>query len=513
MFVCLLLTTLVAAEDARNPLPARIDQLIAAGYPDYAKHAAPLAADAEFVRRVYLDLTGTIPTADETRKFLADASPGKRATLINSLLNSPGYVRRMVWFLDVTFMERRTDTKVPRAAWEAYLQTAVSANRPYNLLVRDLLSNDGAEPKSRAAAKFFLDREMEPNLVTRDLARIFLGRNLTCAQCHDHPSVNDYKQAEYYGIQAFVGRTFLFPNAKDPAAVLAEKADGDVTFVSVFDKAKKQYTITPKMPGMKPAPEEKPDKGKEYKVAPAKDVRPVPTFSRRAMLAAAMTARENPAFARNAVNRIWAMLLGRGLVNAIDWDHSDNPPSHPALLDLLASEFLAHDYDVKWLVRQIALTQTYQRSSEMPASLTDIPEDRYLVANLKQLSPEQLAFAISQAGGQPNGSGALGTFRNLFGARPGEPQDAPTATLDQTLFLKYGGTVRSLLAGRAAMLAKSPTDDAIAEDLFLSVLSRLPTAEEKREVAEALKASKDRNTTLAELTWALAASAEFRFNH
>jgi hypothetical protein len=513
MPVFFLLTALVAVGDARDPLPARIDNLIAAGHPDFAKIAAPAADDAEFVRRVYLDLTGTIPTVAEARAFLDDKSPNKRATLINTLINSPGYVRRMAWFLDVTLMERRADVKVPRAAWEAYLQAALAENRPYDVLVREMLSSDGADPKTRPAAKFFLDRDLEPHLVTRDLSRIFLGRNLTCAQCHDHPVIDDYTQQEYYGIQAFVNRTFLFPNAKDANAVIAEKAEGDVTFVSVFDKAKKQYTITPKMPGSKAMVEEKPEKGKEYKVAPAANVRPIPTFSRRALLAGAVTSRENTAFARTAVNRVWAMMMGRGLVNAVDWDHSGNPPSHPQLLDLLTTEFVNHNYDLKWLVRQIAHTRTYQRSSEVPANLTDVPADRYLVANLKPLVPEQLAFAVAQACGQPNGTGVIGPFRNMFSARAGEPQDGFSSTLDQTLFLKYGATVRGMLAGRVAGLAKLTEPDAIAEELFLGVLSRRPTADEKKDVADALKTTADRNATLTGLTWALIASAEFRFNH
>src|SRR5262245_50353359 len=137
-----------------EPLSPRIDALIAAAYEDYAKKAAPVADDAEFVRRVYLDLTGTIPTAAETRAFLDDRTPEKRAKLIDKLLDGPGFVRRMVWFWDVTLMERRADVKVPRAAWEDYLRGAVAENRPYDAFVRELLSGDGADPKSRPAAKF-----------------------------------------------------------------------------------------------------------------------------------------------------------------------------------------------------------------------------------------------------------------------------------------------------------------------------------------------------------------------
>jgi hypothetical protein len=536
MLACALLAALVAGTDGSQappprliePLAPRIDALVAAGYPDYAKHAAPLCDDVEFVRRVHLDLTGTIPTTAEVRAFLDDPAPDKRARLIDRLLDGPGFVRRMVWFWDVTLMERRADTKVPRPEWEAFLRTAVAENRPYDVFVREMLANDGSDPRTRAAAKFLLDRDLEPNLVTRDLSRIFLGRNLQCAQCHDHPLVEDYKQDEYYGIQAFLNRSYLFPNAQDPKAVIAEKAEGDVTFVSVFDKARKQHTTAPRMRGGRPVAEPKAEK--PYKVAPAANVRPVPTFSRREQLAGAITSPENPAFARNAANRIWAMMLGRGLVNPVDWDHPNNPPSHPDLLDLLAAEFVAHRYDVKWLVREIARSDTYQRSSEIPAGLTDVPADRYLVAILKPLSPEQLGYAILQASGQtdadraalgPKGEAQLDAklapriapFRNLFAARPGEPQECFNATLDQTLFLKYGPTVRGLLATRVAGLAKLTDADALADELFLSVLSRRPSAEEKQDVAAVLKAAKDRNIAIGELVWALVASTEFRFNH
>jgi hypothetical protein len=291
------------------------------------------------------------------------------------------------------------------------------------------------------------------------------------------------------------------------------------------------------MRGRPPLAEPKLEKGKEYKVAPAKNVRPVPTYSRREQLAQALTAAENPAFARTAVNRLWAMLLGRGLVHPLDWDHPENPPSHPELLDLLAREFVAHGYDVKWLLRQIALSATYQRSSAVPATAATVPEDRYLVGLLKPLTPEQLAYALFEATGQTEADRAtppnqgpkpaqviaqaidarlaphLRQFRALFAARPGEPQDGFTATLDQTLFLKHGGTVRNLIGTRVASLLKLTAPAAVAEELFLSILSRRPTAEETQDVAELLTRATDRKVALSELVWALLASTEFRFNH
>ena len=527
--------TLPTAGVAAEPLHSRIDQLVAAGVRDYAKQAAPPAGDAEFLRRVYLDLAGHTPPAAEARAFLADTDPGRRTRLVDRLLASPDYARRMANYFDVVLMDRRRDVKVPRAAWEEYLRTAFAENRPYDRLVRDLLSADGTDPKTRVAAKFLLDRDLDPTMVTRDISRVFLGKNIQCAQCHDHPLVDDYKQEHFYGIQAFFNRAFLFPNPQDAKAVIAEKADGEVTFTSVFDKSKAQKSTLPKMPGLKPVGDPKAEKGKEYRVAPAKDVRPIPSYSRFSQLAAALTHAENAAFRRTAVNRLWAIMIGRGLIHPLDADHSANPASHPELLTVLADDFAAHQFDVKYLLREIALSTTYQRTSEIPAAMTEVSPDRLLVAPLKPLSPEQLAYSVLEATGAADAerlalgknltdaalsaklAGTVPPFRSMFGTRPGEPEEGFAATLDQTLFLKHGAAIRNLIARRAGNLldrAAKLTDPAtVADELFLSVYTRRPTADEVRDIADALKTPGDRTQVLSEVIWAMVASAEFRFNH
>lgn len=519
-----------------EPFHVRIDKRVTDGFGDAKPNAAPRASDEEFCRRIYLDLTGTIPTVAELNEFLGDSTKDKREKLIDKLLASPGYARRMAWHFDVMLMERGHDAKVTRAAWETYLQSVFAENKPYDAFVREMLSSDGSDPKTRPAAKFFLERGMEPHLVTKDIGRIFLGRNLQCAQCHNHPAIDDYKQADYYGIQAFVNRSFLFPNAGVPTAVIAERAEGDLNFMSVFDKTKKLHNAAPHMPGGKQIDEPKTEKGKEYKVKPTANVKPEPTHSRRALLAAAITSDENKAFARNAVNRLWAMMMGRGIIHPLDMDHGSNPPSHPELLDELTNEFVKHKYDIKWLLREIALSDAYQRSSETPANLEAPPSDRYLVAILKPLSPEQFAYAAMQATGHTDAEraalGAKGTeaqldarlaprlapFRSAMShGGTNATADTFSATLDQTLFLKYGNAVRGLLPPRAGNLAdrlgKITNPDAVADELFAAVLSRRPTADERKDVADALKNTNDRQKAINELVWALVASAEFRFNH
>jgi hypothetical protein len=526
---------LAASVRAELPLHERIDQLIAAGKPDFAKQAAPAASDAEFLRRVYLDLTGTIPTGEVARAFLKDSSKENRAQLIDRVLASPEYARHMANVFDVMLMERRPDKHVPHPQWTEYLRSSFAANKPWDQLVREMLSADGTDPKTRPAAKFLLDREAEPNLETRDIGRLFLGMNLQCCQCHDHPLVVDYKQEQYYGIYAFLNRTFLF-NEKSKGTVLAEKAEGEVSFQSVFDPAKVTKTTGSRLPFGKPVVDVKFDKGKEYEVAPANGVRPVPKYSRRSQLAPQLISGDDLPFKRNAANRLWALMMGRGLVHPLDMDHSANPPSHPELMALLADEFAAMKFDIRAFLRELALSQTYQRSSELPAGLKQAPPASYLIANLKPLTPEQLAWATMQAAGLTDAerlalgkevneaklharlAGNVGPFLKTFASPPGIPQQEFQATLDQALYLANGPTVRGWLTPRTGNLTdrlmKMKENKSVAEELYLSVLSRQPASDECDEVAKYLQGrDKDRAAAVQEMAWALLASAEFRFNH
>lgn len=531
------LAVLVATVPARAqaPLHQRIDRAIAAGTPQFDKLAAPLADDAEFLRRITLDLTGIIPTADEARAFLKEAAPDRRAKLIDRLLASPAYARHMATVFDVLLMDRRPGKHVPVGQWQEFLRTAFAANMPYDQLVRAILAADGADPKKRAAARFYLDRNGETHVLTRDISRLFLGMNFQCAQCHDHPLVNQYRQAHYYGLFAFLSRSSVVADTKKKVTVFAEKAEGEVSYQSVFDPKLTKNT-GPRLPDGPLLREPKFDKGKAYRVPPGKGVAPVPAFSRRARLGELLTAADNAQFRRTAANRLWALMLGRGLVHPVDFDHAANPPSHPELLRLLADELAARKYDVKAFLKQIALSKTYQRSSRLPKGMEEVPPQSFAVAQVRPLAPEQLAWAMMQATGLTDAERkALGkkateaavyarlganvaAFVRVFGGTAGQPEEGFEATLDQTLFLQNGVLLRGWLAPRPGNLAdrlgKLEDAKAVAEELYLSVLTRYPSAEERKEVAEYLSGRRaDRAAALQELAWALLTSAEFRFNH
>jgi hypothetical protein len=517
----------------------RIDQLIAAGTPNYAKLAAGPASDEEFLRRATLDLTGTIPSSAEARAFLKDPSPDKRTRLIDRLLASPEYARHLANVFDVMLMERRPARNVPAAAWQEYLRQSFAANKSWDRLVAEILSADGSEPKALAPARFYLDRNGDGNQITRDVSRLFLGMNLQCAQCHDHPLVVDYKQNFYYGLLAFLNRSYVFRDPKARRMVLAEKAEGEVSFQSVFDPAKVTKTTGPRLPGRPAVKEPTFKKGEEYTIKPAKGARGVPRFSRRALLAVELARADNVAFKRNFANRMWALMMGRGLVQPLDMDHEANPASHPELLTLLADEAAAHKFDVKWLLRELALSKTYQRSSVPPPGVAPgfnpgSPK-AFAVAALKPLEPEALAFSLFQATGMTDAErAALGKSAteaalyprvarqvapliNTFASQPGTPQQF-VPTLDQALFFANGPLLRGWLVPRpnnlVGRLSKLTDANALAEEAYLSVLTRQPTAEERKELADYLKTpSKTRDVALQEFVWALLTSAEFRFNH
>ena len=505
-----------------------------------------------------------IPTSAAARSFLDDPSPYKRQKLIDRLMASPEYARRMQAAFDAMLMERRDDVHVPAPEWRAFLRKSFADNMPYNELVNEILSADGTDPKTRGAAKFYLDRLADPNLLTRDIGRMFLGRDLQCAQCHDHPLIDDYKQAHYYGIFAFLNRTTLFEGGAN-GAVLAEKAEGDVTFTSVFKK-KVTHKTGPRIIDGPAVDEPILPRGAEYLVAPDKDkkVRTIPRHSRRAVLPARLTAESVSDFSRNIANRLWALMMGRGLVHPLDMHHSENPPADAELLDLLAQEFVAMRYDVKSFVRELALTQVYERSSEPPPGASPGDESAgaspFAVASLKPLTPEQLAWSVMQGlglvaqartqaeetidGHDPKMrailqtdpkrralritmieesvhgqlQGGVAPFVDQFAAAAGQAQDAAEPTVHQALFLSNGHHVRSWLAPSGvnliARLAALTDAGAVAEELYLSLYTRRPTEEERVEVARYLaERGKERVPALQELAWAMLASTEFRFNH
>lgn len=356
-------------EPRQLPLSVQIDAIVA------HSQFGPVAArcdDATFLRRVFLDLLGRIPTIEETRTFFSDERPNRRTQLVDRLIAHPDFAKHLAVTFDVMLMERRGGTHVPSDEFRSYLEDSFRKGKSYLQIVEEILSADGSPDKNRAAAAFYLERELTPDLMTREVGRVFFGVDLQCAQCHNHPNVDDYHQEDYYGLKAFVVRASIHQPDKKQPALIAEKADGEADFKSVFtDRA---GVAGPRFPGGVELVEAilRPDQ--QYQVAPAKNVRHLPQFSRLQSLASAIVEHPSPQFDRNIANRLWAHFFGRGLVHPVDLHHSNNPASNPELLEQLASSFSMGGYHIAPFIREIVLSETYQRSAQLPPAF-ETPND------------------------------------------------------------------------------------------------------------------------------------------
>lgn len=371
----LLLLSQLFAGDATSaepkPLNTHIDQAIAE---TRLADRQQVCSDHEFVRRIYLDLVGRSPNKTEVDQFVSSDSTDRRAELIDALLESPEFIKHFATVLDVMLMERRAGKRIPQAEWIAFLEKALTERWSYDRIVQTIIASDGSG-NDRAAAKFILDREVEPNALTRDISRIFLGRDLQCAQCHDHPNITDYEQSEYYQLQAFLTRSYLFEGSADKKPYIGEKAEGESEYQSVFTEDPIARAIPGLLGDLTLDAEPRFDGEQAYAVAPSKTIAGQPKFSRRTELARILTSRNNDQFARNAANRLWAYMMGRGVVHPVDFDHSENPPSDPYLLEVLTDGLQHHEFGIRAFVAEIARSNAYQTSIEIPAeSHSDIPK-------------------------------------------------------------------------------------------------------------------------------------------
>ena len=390
---------------ADDPLRAVIDQrlILVSGF------VPAQCSDTEFLRRASLDLIGMPPTADDARSFLNDAAPNKREQLVDRLLASPHYARHLASTLDLMLMERRANTHVTADEWQAWLLKSVRENKPWNVLAKEILIADGDDPALRPAARFALDRASEPNLLTHDISRIFFGRDMQCAQCHDHPLVMDYLQSDYQGLLAFLspGYALVRKEGDKSITLYAERAGGDLPFESVFIKGTPHRTGA-RMPEDIVLDEPLFLPGDEYQVAPADNVKSVPKFSRRAKLAELATSGNNPAFNQNIANRLWAHMFGRGLVHPLDLHHADNPATDPELLQILSNRFVVMNFSIRDFLRELALSNAYQRQFDAPEDL--LATATQVTAQATELQQQHPALAQAAKGAAEQYSAATDTW-------------------------------------------------------------------------------------------------------
>ncbi len=532
LLLVLLLTLLAGPAHAdEKPLRDIIDAEIRATWQREQVAPAARADDATFLRRVYLDLVGTVPTYDETKQFLADADPQKRAKAIDRLLADPRFAAHQADVWDFVLFGRNPpngNATRKRDGFRRWLTAKFAKNEPYDRWVRELLLAEG-DSDQHGAPLFYVQFQAQPQETAVAVSRIFLGTQLQCAQCHDHPH-EKWTQRDFFGLAAFFARLVVV----DAGAVkggrkyaIGEKRTGEVLFTGpAADQkpGKKGEPIGAKYLGGPVLAEPSLPKGfTEPKLKPGKA--PLrPDFSRKQKLAEWVTARDNPYFARAVANRVWGQFFRRGLVDPVDNLSTKNNASHPRLLDALERQLVAHDFDLKWLIRELVSSAAYQLDSRGKSA----DPLWYEQALLRPLTAEEMAAALRVATGYDAAAGKAGEARlpagldeaimRYFGTVTDGRGDFQ-ASLTERLFVNNNAALRQLAQRRKgnlvdALAGSTEPPGRRVERLFLSVLSRPPRPDEARRFVAHLTTQGATAEVLAEeAVWALLASAEFRFNH
>jgi hypothetical protein len=500
---------------AEAPRRNFIDELILEKLASLNLPPSPLCDDATFLRRAHLDTIGVLPTEEEVRRFLVDASPDKRDRLIDELLARPEFVDYWSYkWSDLLLVSGQRLRPDALKAYYGWIREQVAADTPWDELVRQIVTARGSTFENGAANFYALHQE--PTQMAETVSQAFLGLAINCAKCHNHP-LEKWTNDQYYGFANLFSRV----RAKGWGGDFRGGDGNRVVFTDVRGELLQPSTGEPQPP--QPL-----------------DGEPIPfddTADRRIHLAQWLTSPENPYFTRSIVNRVWANFFGAGLVEAVDDMRATNPASNEELLAAASDYLVEQNYDLKELMRAILQSAAYQRASRpLPGNE---PDERFYARYYpRRLPAEVMLDAMSHATGvptefanYPKGTRAMqlpdvdvaSYFLSTFG-RPErlitcDCERSAEPSMTQVLHLYNGDTLTAKLQspdGRIAkQLAAGDTDEEIIETAYLACLARLPTDGERKQLLEVFAAApaEERRLVVEDLYWSLLSSKEFLFNH
>jgi hypothetical protein len=522
--VCSVSIPLGAPVDHLPPAKNFIDGLAFENLKRIGIPPSPVCDDATFLRRVSLDIAGRLPTAEEAESFLASQDPDKRDHAIDTLLTSPDYADYFANKWTALLKNKRDDAADITAnfAFHAWMRDSLLANKPYDEIVRQILAATGTIVANPAVAWY--KRVKEPNQQIEDVAQLFLGVRMQCAQCHHHP-FERWSQHDYYSLAAFFSQV-----GRKPTAIAGEDLIFHKRGVAQFENKKTRQPVKPAALGQA-----------------TQDI--LPDEDPRLRLADWMSDKSNPFFAKALVNRYWKHFFKRGLVEPEDDIRDTNPPTNPELLDALATHFVDSNFDLRALVRVITQSRTYQLSA-MPNEHNVVDRQNFSHYYPKRMQAEVLLDAIDQVSGSrsdfadlPPGTRAISLpdnsynraspFLKVFGRPEGtsvcECERVQSSSLAQSLHLMNATDVKAKLAakdGRAERLSKVElSDPARIRELYLAAFAREPDEEELRiavthlskpradAAGKLIDATTAKRQAFEDLIWALVNTKEFLFNH
>jgi len=486
-----------------------VDELMLKKWKKLGMAPSPRSPDAVFIRRACLDAIGSLPTPEEVTAFLDDPAPDKRDRLIDRILERPEYAQYWSSLWGDLLRNKREGEEQKRGtfAFAAWIRNCFSENMPYDQFVREILTAQG-EVGDNPAVNWYRHVRNQIHLVN-DTSQLFLGTRVSCANCHHHP-YEKLSQDDYWGFAAFFQRV--------------GKKQGDVAADQAIFVQKTGETNQPRSgKRMKP----KGLNGPEYDYVAGEDP--------RKLLVDWLTTAENPYFSRAIANRMFAGIMGLGLVNSVDDMRVTNPPSNPELLDALAKDIAAHHFDLKSLIKAIMKSETYGLSSDpTPFNATD--RQNFARYHTKRLSAEVLLDAVSAVTGSaekfpglPLGTRAIelpdqavaSYFLSAFGRSgretPCECERSYAPNLAQILHLMNSPEIQGKIAGDkgtvATLVASKKSNEEIVEALYLRGFARKPTASESKDAADMIAKAANRKAAVEDFAWLVLNSKEFLFNH
>ena len=494
-------------EDPKTPEFNFVDNLVYAKLKKLRIVASDMCTDEEFLRRAHLDIIGVLPTVEEYTAFIDDKDEKKREKLVDSLLNRKEFVE--LWVMKwAELLQIRTTNQISYKSMLRYynwLQERIASNMPTDQMVRELLGSSGGTFQN--AATNYYQNERDTLKTSENVAQVFMGMRIQCAQCHNHP-FDRWTMDDYYSFAAFfsqIGRK----RGEDPRELIIYNSGGGEVRHLVGNKV-----MAPKFLGG-----EVPDvKGKD----------------RRVVMADWLASPQNPYFATNLANIVWAHFFGKGIIDQVDDVRVSNPPVNKELLDELGRRFTEYNYDFKKLVRDICVSRVYQHSTA--TNETNEKDDRnFSHAALRRVRAEVLLDAITQVTdtknkfqGLPSGARAVQIangntstyFLTAFGRAKRETVCSCEVTIEpnlsQALHLLNGDTVNTKIAQGKLVpnrLTEGKTPEQIAEEIYIRCLSRKPTEREAAALKEVVDNEQDKKQALEDIFWASLNSREFVFNH
>ncbi|MEQ1829424.1 MAG: DUF1549 domain-containing protein [Pirellula sp.] len=509
--------------------PARvIDLAIEDGW--RSNHVEPTSPvdDRAFLRRVFLDLVGRIPRASESRAFLAETHSKKREELIDTLLASDEHAEHFAEILDALLIGRTDVEQIRRrtkALWLEYLKRSVLENRPWNEFARETILARPADQRFKGASWYVYSRNNKPQDIAESVSKDFFGVRIDCAQCHDHPLSSEIEQRHYWGLVAFFNRSKNVETADGPS--VSESAIGGFSeFANLQGQSQPNelvYLGDRKVDEDRPAKDVKEEDRDELYVSTQGASLKVPKFSRREQFVEKIL-NEHPLMASAVVNKLWGWMMGRGLVHPVDTIDSYHPASHPGLLDWLARDFKHSGYNVRRLIKSLAMTRAYQLSSAQ----TKVVDPQWFSSALpKPLTAEMLqrSFLVALEPTETERWNSLESRAEFAKAFPDVLAEESIANVSQGLLLTNGVSLNELVSVKHSELLKgirsdlehnkatSPIETAI-KPMFERLFGRLPDVDEANRCEAYLTERSDRlDQAIEGIAWALLTSSEFRFNH